>query len=108
LLGHVTYGNLTPASAIVALCFTLAFYRFSVLYRRTAGLSQGLLWQGLAVASLILVGQPVAAATTALLATSQVLLSPLLQTAHERYFRAIQFQLLLSTLLTALALGYRP
>jgi len=108
LLGHAAYGNLSPFSTFVALCLAIAMHCLSALYRQATWSSQGLLWQGLAVASLILLGQPVAAAATALLATCQVLLSPLLQTARKSYFRAIQSQLLLSTFLTALALGYRP
>ena len=108
LLGHAAYDHLQATSTVVALCFVLAFHNFSDSYRQAAWSSQGPVWQSLAVASLILVGQPVAAATTALLVTPQLLLSTLLQTARERYFWAIQFPLLLSTFLTALALGYRP
>jgi len=119
LLGHAAYNPLNVASVVIALCFALAFYSFSAPSAALRGRfadshqpatrpNQGMIWQVLAVTCLILIGQPIAAATTALLATPQLLLCSLLKTESERYFRAIQFQLMLIAFLTALALGYRP
>ncbi len=123
LLGHVSLTNLQPASATAAASFAAAFYGFSSLYRRTEQLAKGLIWQIVAqltvVATLIYQEQPLVAAAVALLATPQLLLIPLLESppgaqspavtriGHARYFRAVQFHVLLSMFLAAAALGYQ-
>ena len=114
LLGHAVYNVPRPVSVLAAASFSLAFYGSSVLNKRLEPVAKGLTWQVApqvaAVASLIAVKQPVAAAVVALLGTPQLLLAPLLETEHgrEQYFRAVQLHLVISMFLTALALGYKP
>jgi len=126
LLGHAAYNTLRPIPVLAAAAFAVAFYGFSVLDQHPERLVQGLIWQiasqTVVVASLIMIRQPLVAAAVALLVTPQLLLLPLLgspasigylinsgqQHERRRYFRAVQFQLAASMLLTALALGYTP
>jgi hypothetical protein len=114
LLGHAAYDALEPASAVAGVCFALVFYGASVLKDTSEPLAAGLAWQVLpwaaAAVTLIAIKQPLIAATVALLATSQLLLVPLLERegGHALYFRALQVQLAISMFLAASALGYTP
>ncbi len=121
LLGHSAYSPLHPASVLVAASFALTFYGRSVLNqglkessRGSSLLAHGLLWQvvpqAAVAASLVAVRQPIVAAVAALLGTPQLLLASLLETqpGRQRYFRAVQFQVVMSMFLTALALGHKP
>jgi hypothetical protein len=114
LLGHAVYNTLRPASLFAAASFSVAFYGYSSLNQELGTGVKALTWpvvsQAAAVASLIAVMQPVAAAIVALLGTCPLLLAPLLETerGREQYFRAVQSQLAIGMFVTALALGYTP
>jgi hypothetical protein len=114
LLGHAAYAQITPLSALAALGFSLAIGCLSALNRRRGSVGQNALWLAVpwaaAVASLIGVMQPVAAALVALLVTPPLLLAPLLETdlGRAQYFRTVQLPLAASMIIAALALGYTP
>lgn len=108
LIGHATYAAIRAESVLVALCFALVSYGCSQVQRTGDGLLQLLLPQVVVVIYLIIAGQPVTAAGVTLLASSQVLWSPLLEVpaGRTKYFRAVQLPLAIAMLLTAWALGY--
>jgi hypothetical protein len=114
LLGHTAYAEVNPLSLLAAVGFSLVVSCLSALDRRLGPVGQNALFLAvpwaLAVASLVGVMQPLAAAAVALLGSLPLLLAPLLETESGRteYFRAVQLPLAASMIVAALALGYTP
>jgi hypothetical protein len=124
LSGHAAFNSIHPLSAVVGLGFSVALFGCFAVYKHPERPIRGLVWQIGAqlvpIASLGIIRQPLMAAIVALLVTPQLLLIPLLQPStskaasihmvtgcgQAKYFHAVQFQLMLSMFLTALALGY--
>jgi hypothetical protein len=117
LLGQAAFGTIRPVSVVVAAAFAMTLSASILLREQASQHSSALVWQVMpqivVAACLVFVRQPLSAAAVALLVTPQLLLVPLLSSrghsapARDRYFDSIQLPLLLSMILTALALGYR-
>jgi len=114
LLGHAAYARIAPLSALAAVGFSLVCAALFTISHRLRSVRQNTLWLAVpwavALASLIGVMQPVAAAAVALLGSLFLLLAPLLETEPGRaqYFRTVQIPLAASMIVTAMALGYTP
>jgi len=114
LLGHAAFARIVPLSALAAVGFSLVCGCLSAINRNLGSVGQNALWLvvpwAVALASLIGVMQPVAAAVVALLGSLFLLLAPLLETEPGRaqYFRTVQLPLAASMIATAMALGYTP
>jgi len=124
LLGHSAFHNLHPVSIWAAGCYSAWFYGCTAFGSKPESKDRGLFWrvaaQTGAVASLIIMRQPLVAAVVAILITPQILLLPLRDSpstkdhrglarneqGHQQYFGALQVPLIASMILTALALGY--
>lgn len=110
LLGHVVFAALHPMSALVAASFALVFFGCFMTSETSHGLIVQVIPQAVVVASLIVCHEPMTAVAVTLLASPQLLLAQLLKMPgqREQYFRAIQWHLAVSMMLTALALGHKP
>lgn len=110
LLGHVVFATLHPMSALVAASFALVFFGCFMTSETSQGLIVQAVPQAVVVASLIACNEPMTAVAVALLASPQLLLAQLLKLPGQcgQYFRAIQWHLAVSMILTALALGHKP
>jgi hypothetical protein len=110
LIGHATHAALRVESVLVAACFALVLWSCSHIHWTGNGLLRLLLPQALVIAYFIVDRQPVPATAVALLASAQLLWSPLLQTPAGRmeYLRALQLPLVTAMLLSAWTLGYGP
>jgi hypothetical protein len=108
MLGNASFGELRLPSVVVAAAIGLALCGSTVVAQGSRSLVWQVAPQAVLAATLMAVKQPVAAALAMLLATPQVLLVPLLSEPvdHERYFRSIQWGLLASMFVAALAVGY--
>lgn len=110
LLGNAAYGEQHLPSAIVAVCFGCVLCACHAVRHGARSVAWQIAPQMVIATTLVLVKQPLAAATVMLLATPQILLLPLVSQPpdDERYFRAVQLGLLIGSLVAALALGYQP
>ena len=103
LIGHTTYAAIRVESVMVAACFALALGVCAQVNQTGKGLVRLLLPQAVLVALFVVARQPVTAAGVTLLASSQLLWSPLLQipAGRARFFRALQLPLAAAMLLAA-------
>jgi hypothetical protein len=108
LIGHATYAAMHAESVLVAACFALALGGCPRVHQTGKGLLGLLLPQVVVVVYFIVARQPVTAAGATLLASSQLLWSPLLQmpAGRTKYFRAVQLPLATTMLLAACTLRY--
>jgi hypothetical protein len=108
LIGNATYAAAHGGSVLVAACFALALGSCRQVHQTGTGLL-GVLLPQLAVAIyFILAKQPITAAGVVLLASPQLLWSPLLEVPARRteYFAAAQVPLAMAMLLAAWTLRY--
>jgi hypothetical protein len=108
LIGHATYASVPARSVLVATCFALCLGLCLQVYQTGKGLGRLLLPQAAVVVYLIMARQPVMATAVTLLASSQLLWSPLLHlpAGRTKFFRAMQLPLAMAMLLSAWTLRH--
>jgi hypothetical protein len=103
VIGHTIFASIGAESVLIAACFALVLGVSTQVYHTGKGLARLLLPQVVVVVYFIMARQPVPAAGVTLLASSQLLWSPLLQmpAGRTKYFHAVQLPLATAMLLAA-------